>query len=366
MTEPDQLVAADREARRLRGPVGLAIGHEPELTIRDLAGSAQLAERHGLEFAFFSESLATNRDSATALAAFSLATSRVRLGSIQAVRLRSPLVLAQTAATLDELSGGRLVVALGAFTRRHAARHGLAPSPPGETLSEYVETFRLLLRGEPMTFPGNHVEPVTFPGNHVALEQTGLNWRPVRTRIPDWIAANSPGGLAAAARLGDGVLLDGASSPEYTANAVARIRESARAAGRDLRGFRVAQYVNVSLAGTRDAALQCVRPTIAHRFRAEQPGAARIAIGEPHVTPEDLARLVAAYQGCGTEALEAAMPASSVAGLSASGTEADVQARVAEYRAAGVDVPLPWPARGTSIEAVLAAFGRPNEQEVMQ
>lgn len=103
--------------------------------------------------------------------------------------------------------------------------------------------------------------------------------------------------------------------------------------------------------------MQRVRPAIAHRFRAPQPGSARIAIGEPHVTHVDLARFLAASQAGGTAALDAAMPAPSAAALSASGTEAGVRARVAEYRAAGVDVPLLWPAQGTSIEAVLKAVG---------
>jgi hypothetical protein len=128
-------------------------------------------------------------------------------------------------------------------------------------------------------------------------------------------------------------------------------RESARPCGP------FGLVVNVSLAATRDAALQRVRPAIAHRFRAPQPGSARIAMGEPHVIPEDLARCVTASQAGGTEARDAAMPAPSVAALSASGTEAGVRARVREYRAAGVDVPLLRPARGTSIESVQKAYG---------
>lgn len=281
--------------------------------------------------------------------------SQVRLGSIQAVRFRSPLVLAQTAATLDELRGA------GSWLRRACSRDGArrgtasGQAHPAKRSPSTSRRYGFSSAASRWPFRAT-TSRWNRPGSTGGLYGLGF---------PVWIAANSPGGLAAAARLGDGVPLEGASSPEYTANAVGNIWESARAAARPARLSR--RPTRQRLARRHwDAALQSVRPSIAHRFRAEQPGAARIAIGEPHVTPEDLARLVASYQGRVTEALEAAMPASSVAPVPASGTEADVQSRVAEYRAAGLDVPLLWPARGTSIVAVLAAFGRPNEQEVMQ
>jgi hypothetical protein len=60
-----QLVTAERESPVPRGRFGLVAGPEPELPVPDLARPAQLVERDGFEYAFFSETMATNRDSVT-------------------------------------------------------------------------------------------------------------------------------------------------------------------------------------------------------------------------------------------------------------------------------------------------------------
>src|SRR5215475_10604791 len=127
---------------------GFAMGYDPSLSVRDMAGLARDAERHGFDMAFFSEALLCNRDSVTALTAFALATTRIALGATQVVRLRSPVVMAQTLATIDELSGGRIVLAPGACTDKHARRHGLAPFTPAVALREWVEAIRRIMAGE--------------------------------------------------------------------------------------------------------------------------------------------------------------------------------------------------------------------------
>src|SRR5262249_26621039 len=105
--------------------------------------------------------------------------------------------MAQTLASLDELTGGRIVLAPGACTDKHARRHGLAPITPAVTMKEWVETVRLLLSGD----------KVTYQGQSVALEGAGLNWRPGRAQIPFWFAALSRTGLRLAGQLADGVVL---------------------------------------------------------------------------------------------------------------------------------------------------------------
>ena len=69
---------------------------------------------------FFSETIELMRDSVTSLAAIGLATEKLIMGSTQIVRLRSPVVMAQSLATLDELTGGRMTLAPGACTKSHS------------------------------------------------------------------------------------------------------------------------------------------------------------------------------------------------------------------------------------------------------
>jgi alkanesulfonate monooxygenase SsuD/methylene tetrahydromethanopterin reductase-like flavin-dependent oxidoreductase (luciferase family) len=182
--------------------VGLALGYDPTASVTQMAAAAADAEGRGLEMVFFSETLFSNRDSVSALAAFALATRRIGLGATQVVRLRSPLLMAQTAATLDELSDGRLVLALGAFTAMHAAKNGVELTDPLPTLREYVQCIRRLLAGE----------SVTYHGDAVHMDDAALAFTPRRAVVPIWIAANTPKGLANAALIGDGILLDAGAS----------------------------------------------------------------------------------------------------------------------------------------------------------
>ena len=333
----------------MKSRVGLALGYDPKASVSQMAAAAADAERHGFDMAFFSETLFSNRDSVSALAAFALATRSVALGATQVVRLRGPLLMAQTAASLDELSDGRLVLALGAYTAMHAAKHGVELTDPLPTLREYVQCIRRLLAGE----------SVTHHGEAVHMDDAALAFAPRRAAVPIWIAANTPQGLANAARIGDGVLLDAGASPEYAANAVAIVRASAAAAGRDLAGFEMAQLVNTSIDDDPGRALSAVRWEIASKFRYPRTPRFKLAVGEPHIDPADLPRFAAAYRDGGATGLAAALPDSYVAAMSAAGAIDAVRARIDTYRRAGVTLPLLRPAAPEQTPRLLAAFGAP-------
>ena len=81
--------------------VGFALGYGKFTNVREIADLMRRAEARGYEMAFFSETIEIMRDSVTALAAMALATEKMILGSTQIVRLRSPIVMAQTLARLD-------------------------------------------------------------------------------------------------------------------------------------------------------------------------------------------------------------------------------------------------------------------------
>ena len=327
--------------------VGLALGYDPKASVTQMATAAADAEGRGLEMVFFSETLFSNRDSVSALAAFALATRRIGLGATQVVRLRSPLLMAQTAASLDELSDGRLVLALGAFTAMHAAKNGVELTDPLPTLREYVQCIRRLLAGE----------SVTFHGDAVHMDDAALAFTPRRAAVPIWIAANTPQGLANAALIGDGILLDAGASPEYAANAVAIVRSAAAAAGRDAARLEIAQLINTSIDDDPRRALEAVRWEIASKFRYPRTPKFKLAVGEPHIDPADLPRFATAYRDGGAAALTAALPDSYVAGMSAAGTLDAVRARILAYRRAGVTLPLLRPAAPEQTERLVAAFG---------
>ena len=328
--------------------LGFGLGYDASATVAEMAASMAEAEAAGFTMGFFSETFFTNRDSVSALAAFSLATTGMALGATQVVRLRSPLVMAQTAATLDELSGGRIVLTVGAATDKHAARNGLAAMEPPQVLREYIESIRLLMTGE----------KVTYNGKHVQLDNVGLNFTPVRPRIPIWVAGSSPLGLKISGQLGDGILLDAGTSPEYSANAIERIRVIRDEAGLGMEDYSVAQLINSSIEETRAEAYDAIRWEVASKFKFASTGRGKIVVGETAIPADSPDRLSAIYREHGEQALIDAIDDDFVAALTASGTIDDVVARVDQYRAAGVNFPILRATARHQIPALLGGAGR--------
>jgi 5,10-methylenetetrahydromethanopterin reductase len=329
--------------------IGLATGYDPALGVRAFTEAVREIEQRGWEIAFFSETVALMRDSVTALAAFATATTRLTLGCTQVVRLRSPVLMAQTIASLDELSGGRVVLCPGACTPVQGARHGLEPVDPPLALREWVEVIRLLLTGE----------RVTYDGKVVKLDGVGLGWTPLRARVPIWIAATSATGLAMAGALGDGVLLNTVASPEYSANAIRIVRRAVEEAGRDWARFEVAQLINTSVEDDPARAIDAVRWEVATKFlpgKFRTQAGPRVRVGEPYIDPALVPSLEAAHHRGGPEAPAGGRRAGLWLGHPAAATPGDVVARIQRYRDAGVRLPIVRPAAGHQTPRIIEMF----------
>jgi 5,10-methylenetetrahydromethanopterin reductase len=332
-----------------RSQIGLSLGYGKQDSVHEIASAISTAEDAGFDLSMFSETVFVMRDSVSALAAAAVATHRIQLGAVQVARLRTPLLMAQTLASLDELSDGRLVLAIGACTALHESVHGLAHADPVETLTDWVSALRLLLTGE----------RTSFDGRHVSFRDVGLGWTPIRTAIPIYVAATSVTGLRLAGRIGDGLLLNSIASTSYTRNAVEIARDAAAESGRDPAALRVAQIINVSVDEDPALARDGVRWEIASKFTPRAYTASippRLRVGEPLIDPADVPALHAAFDRHGFEGLASAIPTSYLEGLTASGVPDAVLRRVAEYRAAGVDLPIVRPAQPAQTAAVLELF----------
>jgi len=155
----------------------------------------RLAEEAGVDTAWVAE--AWGRDCFTILALMARETRRMQLGTgIVNTYSRTPAALAQHFATLDELSGGRMVIGLGTSGYRVIEHwHGVPFQPSLTRLREYVEIIRMILAGEPLQYAGK-----------VFHLQRGfrLRFQPVRSRIPIFIASLTPKSVAQTARIADG------------------------------------------------------------------------------------------------------------------------------------------------------------------
>ncbi|KOV56101.1 F420-dependent oxidoreductase [Streptomyces sp. AS58] len=179
----------------------------------DLVAVARAADRAGFDYVACCDHVAVPRRLATAmstvwydpvatLAHLAAVTERVRLLShVAVVGLRHPLVTAKQYATLDHLSGGRLVLGVGAG---HVAEEfealGVDFRRRGPVLDEVIDALRAALG--PEEFPVHHGKLYDFEG-------LGQLPRPAQRHVPVWVGGSSPAAVRRAALKGDGWLPQG-------------------------------------------------------------------------------------------------------------------------------------------------------------
>ena len=296
---------------------------------RDARELAQVAEARGYESAWVTEGLA--RDAFTHVAAMATATTRLRLGTaIIPIFTRTPTLAAMTVASLDELSGGRICVGLGIGHRGPLeANHGVTFDRPFGRMREYVQILRGLLAGE----------EVRVEGQTHRVRGFRLGLTPVRPRVPIYIAGL---GLKMARLIGevaDGALLYLVTA-EYAREAVAQIREGARRAGRDPKAVEVACMLVTH--ATRDVAAAGLplRRWLA-RYGGAMPFYNTLFRGMGFAYE---AKLIAdAWARGDTDGAARAVSDPMVNEITIVGTVEACRARIAQYRAAGVDLPILWP-----------------------
>ncbi len=189
------------------------------------------------------------RDAFTVLSAFGHATERVKLGTgVAPIFARTPVAMAQVAATIDETTGGRMVLGLGVSHRVTVENwFGAEITKPVSQMRAYAEVVRAILTGEAP--PENDFFPTAF-------QFMGYSARP---ELPIYVAALSPNMLRLAGEIGDGVML-WLCCPDYIRDvALPAVAEGREKAGKTMDGFDVVAAVPSALTEDREAALGALR-----------------------------------------------------------------------------------------------------------
>jgi F420-dependent oxidoreductase-like protein len=185
--------------------LGLQLGYDDPLAWTRLA---EEAERCGFHSVWTSE--AYGSDAVSPLAWIGARTTNVRLGTaIMQMPARSPATTAATVATLDLLSGGRVLLGLGTSGPQVAEGwHGQAWGKPLTRTREYVEIVRAVLRREaPLEHHGEHYDiPYSGPDATGLGKPLRIIVHPPRADVPIYLAAIGPKNVALAAEIGDGWL----------------------------------------------------------------------------------------------------------------------------------------------------------------
>ncbi|MBU2534383.1 MAG: LLM class flavin-dependent oxidoreductase, partial [Alphaproteobacteria bacterium] len=160
------------------------------------------------------------------MAALAGRTQRMRFGmNVVSLALRDPVLCAKQCATIDFLSGGRLLPAfgIGSPLAPEWAAMNLNTKTRGRVTDEALDVIARLWRDE----------VVDYDGRHFQLRAASIAPKPVQAELPMWMGGASKAAIERTARIGTG-WIGGVETPAQTAPIVAAIREAAMAAERSI------------------------------------------------------------------------------------------------------------------------------------
>lgn len=320
---------------------GLGLSQEEQI------GLVREAEAAGFDSVWAAE--AYGSDSATVLGWIAAQTDRIRIGSaIFQMPGRSPAMTAMTAATLDNLSGGRMLLGIGSSGPQVAEGwHGQRFAKQLQRTREYVAIVRKALARERLEFEG---EAYTLPLPDGPGKALKLTIAPVQDPIPIYLAAIGPKNTQLCGEIADG-WMPFLVSPEHMEDSMSLLREGASRAGRSLDGsFDIAPNVSVCIDDDVDRARDVMRPLLAlyvggmgsRERNFYNALVRRYGFEEAAEEVQDL------YLSGKKEEAAAALPAELIDQLSLCGPKERLVERLAIYREAGVGTVIASPIAPTA------------------
>jgi len=304
------------------------------------------AERLGYDSVWTAE--AYGSDAATILAWIAQATSKIKLGSaIFQMPGRSAAMTAMTAATIDQLSDGRMLLGIGSSGPQVAEGwHGQRFARQLQRTREYVAVVRMALDRERVVFKGETLELPLPDGPGKALK---LTIAPVQERIPIYVAAIGPKNTTLAAEISDG-WLPTLFSPEHVGEFRPLLEEGFASAGngKSFDDFDIVPTVSVMVSDDLESARDAMRHYIAlyvggmgsRKQNFYNALVQRYGFEEAAQTVQDL------YLEGRKDEAAAALPGELIDTVSLVGPADRVRERIAIYRDAGVGTlmvsPMAW------------------------
>ncbi len=322
----------------------LGVAFSGGLTPPEIVECVKLAEDLGYDSAWVTEG--HGGDQFAVLAACAVQTSRIRLGtSISSIFVRSAPTIAMAAATVDHLSGGRFILGLGSSHRvQVVGEHGLPYSRPIERLRETVDVVRTLLRDG----------VVSHRGELLQIERFDLWFRPLRPVVPVYLSGVFRPMLEVCGEIAEGAILT-SSTLDWARSAAAHVAAGARRAGRDPGDIEMAALLGCAV-GPAAEARQRLKPGVA-MYAGSFPRYNRLLAESGFA--EAAAAIREAWQRGDRDRAVALVPDALVDAVALAGSPAQCQERIAQYRDAGVTLPIVTP-------RIVAGGGTPAVQEAIR
>lgn len=218
-------------------------------------------------------------------------TQRLRLGcAVFVSTLHSPVHLAKSLSTLDQLSRGRIEIGIGTGGNgRQFAAFGVDPARYVARFTEGLALMKALWTDS----------RVTFDGEFWQLQDAAMEPKPFQKPFPPiWFGAAGPVALRRAVRLGSGFFGAGSSPTAAFASQVQVVREELAESGRPAAGFPIAKRVYIAVDDDRAHARQRINSELERLYGRRSPEAEAAAIAG---TPADCARELRKVAEAGAE-----------------------------------------------------------------
>ena len=220
---------------------GISLGVSPREPLSRTSELARAIDESGFDVLWYIDFQLGMKDVYAAMNLAALSTERVLIGAgVTNLVTRHPTVTANATVALDELSGGRAVLGLGAGWSAVLGAGG-RPSKLGD-LRAGIDGFRRLFTGEACELYGTRVRLAT-----------------ATRQIPIYVAASQPAMLRLAGEICDGVVLMGAADPEFCSWQLDFIHEGLAASGRDREELTIDLFVTMSVGDDEAGAIEDIR-----------------------------------------------------------------------------------------------------------
>jgi probable F420-dependent oxidoreductase len=212
--------------------LGIVLAPFATLPAADFVAVARETEARGYHAAWTGE--ASGYDAITIMAMIASHTERLHVGSaVVPVQTRTPVVLGQSAATLNHLAPDRIVLGIGLSSRVIVGDwHGLTFAPSLQQIREAVQIIRMVASGE----------RVNFEGKFYRVKNFRLTVPPPAKPVRVVLAALGPEMLELAGEIADGVVLNWI-PPETVPASIKQLEAGAKRAGRPLADFEIASFI---------------------------------------------------------------------------------------------------------------------------
>jgi coenzyme F420-dependent oxidoreductase len=307
--------------------IGLTLPRTEDLPRQEIIEVVQQAEALGYDSVWVGESW--GRDGFTWLTQLACHTRQIKLASgITTVYSRSPALIAQTVAALDEISTGRVILGLGTSGPIVIENwHGIGFDRPLRRTREYIEIIRLILSGE----------RVNYTGEIFQLKGFRLPFKPVRPQVPIYVASLGPRNLRLTGELADGwlpIYLHPGHLPEFQRH----LEQGARKAGRPLTAVDVAPYILACVSEDEEAARDLVKAHLAYYIAGMGTFYANLIAR--YGFADEVKQVREAWGMGDRQAAADHVSAAMIADMAICGSPREGRAQLERYRAAGVTLPI--------------------------